>query len=236
MRNNTLNDFIRQVRKNNRDILFPLLNEQRFQAIYFRPYNLQSTEVNGLVSAMEEELSALSLIQEISDVMEHEDIPENKKLADYIQNVHKIFSAYAMEGHYAGRYFTKLLSFLEGFLSFVRLNNQRDDELMTKIQSLLSGKIESGSRKFSVEDISFYLDCKTRGVEKLNEYHDIFNEFLQEESDKRQGLKVITRTEQWLLTLIDTIQQSIFYSESSMKLLGIFQKQLLLAEKQEQNN
>jgi hypothetical protein len=230
----TLTDFIWQVRRNNRTVLFPLLRDQQFEAVYIRPYNTQIGETDRLANSMGVELSFVSLINDIASTLEHEDIPRNKHLEEYIRNLHKIFSGYSTEGPYAGRYFIKILSFLEGFLSFIRLNHQRDDEMLAHLQSIGTGNQDL--QDTTAENLLFYVNYKNRKAKKLHEYHHIFNDFLQQETEKHQGIKVTTRTEQCLMTLTDMIRQSIHHSQSAMELIEEFKSKVMLAEKQEQYN
>lgn len=237
MAEQNLREFIQQMRKNNGEMVFPLLRENQFHSIYTRSYNIDSKEKDSFNASMEEELSFVSLIDKICFLLEHEDIPRDKELAEYIRNLNKIFSGYATEGNYAGRYFTKILSFFDGFLAVIKLNIQRDEELLAQLHSVLSGKpVKSNSLDFYSENAEFYTDYKMRYTGKLQEYYDIFHDFLQKETDKRQGLKVTTRTEQCLLTLTGMIEHLLYHSQSVSKLLNRYKRKLQLAEKQIQYN
>jgi hypothetical protein len=237
MTDHTLKDFLRKVRQDTRDLQFPLLEGQPFQTITVRTYTSDPIASDGLAFQLEDELSFLTVVNEMCVVLEHEDIPKNKALEAYIRNLRKIFSTYATEGHYAGRYFLKILSKLDGFLSFVRLSNQRDDELLVYLQSLSQGKSANENKLyFTSQSASFYLNCKTRYASELQEYQHIFHDFLKRESEKSQGLKVITRTEQCLLTLTDMIHQTIDRSQGIAALLSQYNIMLLLAQHQVENN
>jgi UDP-2,3-diacylglucosamine pyrophosphatase LpxH len=126
---------------------------------------------------------------------------------------------------------------LHGFLSFVRLSNQRDEELLIHLKSLVPDEPgQTEFLEFTPERASFYLNCKERYARELQTYFTIFHDFLLKESDKSKGLKVTTRTEQCLITLTDMIQQSLQHSESVLNLLSQFRRKLWTVERQTEEN
>jgi hypothetical protein len=237
MNTNTLNDFIWNVRRNNRHLKFPLPGQEQHNTIFIRAYNNELNEEKSEFNEIENELSLLSRINEICSVLKNEDLPRNKQLEEYINNLSRIFTSYSTDDHNPERFLTKVLAYLHGFLSFVRLSNQRDEELLIHLQSLVSvedGKIDV--LEFTPERASFYLNCKERYNRELQNYFSIFHDFLLKESDKSKGLKVTTRTEQCLVTLTDLIQQSLQPSESAMILLSEFRRKLWMAQRQAEEN
>jgi hypothetical protein len=237
MTDHTLKDFIRRVEQENKHRQFLLLDGQPIQTISIKEYKPQNDEKNALVKALEDELSFVSLINEMREVLEKSDNPRNKELENYVRNLRMIFSTYATEGHYAGRYFTRILSMLEGFISFIRLSNQRDEELLSYLQSLSSGQSDRDAQlHFMSKNLSFYRNYKARYLKELEEYEHVFHDFLKSETEKSKGLKVITRTEQCLLTLTDKLQHSLDQSHSILNLLSQYDILLRLVENQTRNN
>ncbi|MEO5562773.1 MAG: hypothetical protein ABIR18_05040 [Chitinophagaceae bacterium] len=236
MTDQTLNNFSHQVRQNNLQLLFPLSNEQRFQTISLRQYKTQISDTE-LADEMQEELSFVSHINDICGILKEEDIPRNKNLASYISNLQKIFSDFAKEGHCHDQYLSKISWPLDGLLTVIQSNNQLDGELLAHLQSLVLGKTgKDNSSEFTSEKVALYLNSMVRYTKELQVYNNIFHDFLQHEAEKSKGLRVITRTEQCLLNLTGTIQQSIDYSRSALTLLRNFKRKLAVAEKQVQFN
>jgi hypothetical protein len=236
MTENTLNDFIWNVRRNNRHLEFPLPEQKQHNTIFIRTYNNKLNEEKSVFTEIENEISLLSHINEICSVLKNEDLPRNKQLEEYINNLSRIFTSYSTDDHNPERFLTKVLSYLHGFLSFVRLSNQRDEELLVHLQALVF--VEEGNEmlEFTPERASFYLNCKERYNRELQNYFTIFHDFLLKESDKSKGLKVTTRTEQCLITLTDLIQQSQQPSEFAMVLLSEFRRKLWMAQRQAEEN
>jgi hypothetical protein len=237
MNETTLTDFIWNVRRNNRHFQFPLPEEQQFNTVFIRTYNNKANEVKPVFFNIEEELSLVSRINEICATIEHEDLPRNKQLEEYIHNLSKIFTSYLTNDHNPETFLTKVLSYLHGFLSFVRLSNQRDEELLIHLKSLVPDEPgQTEFLEFTPERASFYLNCKERYARELQTYFTIFHDFLLKESDKSKGLKVTTRTEQCLITLTDMIQQSQHHSDSALALLSEFRRKLWTVERQTEEN
>jgi hypothetical protein len=237
MNDNTLTDFIWNLRRNNRHFQFPLPEQQQFNTVFIRTYNNKLNEEKAVYNNIEEELSLISRINGICATIEQEDLPRNKQLEEYIHNLSKIFTSYLTNDHNPEKFLTKVLSYLHGFLSFVRLSNQRDEELLNHLKSLVPD--EPGQNEFlefTPERASFYLNCKERYARELQTYFTIFHDFLLKESDKSKGLKVTTRTEQCLITLTDMIQQSQHHSESALALLSEFRRKLWTVERQTEEN
>jgi hypothetical protein len=230
MINHHLSEFIDQLRKT--DFAFPLLQQHGSGTIYITRYAVQENEAGSIAAALEEQLSLSSVIENLQYQLENEAIPDNRNLLDYIQNLHKIFSGYANEGPYSTRYFTGILSSLNSFQGLVQRQSQRDKELLTTLQLLLPAPGKNIQADFQGENMSAGINYKVRYVEQLQKHHEIFNDFLQQESEKKQGLQVITRSEQYLMNLTAMIDQSIYHSRSMRKSLHKFKHRLRLAEKQ----
>jgi hypothetical protein len=237
MNDNTLTDFIWNVRRNNRHFEFPLPQQEQYKTLSIRTYNNKLNEEESVLSHIEEDLSLITRINEICSALKNEDLPRNKQLEEYIHNLSRIFTSYSIDDHNPETFLTKVLSYLHGFLSFVRLSNQRDEELLVHLQSLVP--VEEGQNEileFTPERASFYLNCKERYKKELKNYFTIFHDFLLKESDKSKGLKVTTRTEQCLITLTDLIQQSLQHSESALILLSEFRRKLWMVERHAEEN
>lgn len=237
MNDNTLTDFIWNVRRNNRHFQFPLTEQKQFNTIFIRTYNNKLNEEKSVLSNIEEELSFVDRINEICTVIKNVDLPRNKQLEEYIHNLSKIFTSYLTDDHNPEKFLTKVLSYLHGFLSFVRLSNQRDEELLNHLMTLVPAEPSQNEfLEFTPERASFYLNCKERYTRELHNYFNIFHDFLLKESDKSKGLKVTTRTEQCLITLTDMIDQSLHHSESAQTLLSEFRRKLWTVERQAEEN
>jgi hypothetical protein len=237
MSDNTLTDFIWNVRRDNRHFQFPLPEQQQFNTVFIRTYNNGLNEERAVLNNIEEELSLVARITEICETIQQEDLPRNKQLEEYIHNLSKIFTSYLTNDHNPEKFLTKVLSYLHGFLSFVRLSNQRDEELLNHLQSLVPTEPRQNEfLEFTPERASFYLNCKERYGRELQNYFTIFHDFLLKESDKSKGLKVTTRTEQCLITLTDMIQQSMHHSDSAQTLLSQFRRKLWTVERQTEEN
>lgn len=237
MSDNTLNDFIWNVRRNNRHLQFPLPQEQQHNTVFIRTYNNILNEQQSVFTDIEEEISFVAHINEICEVLKNEDLPRNKQLEEYIHNLSRIFTSYSTDDHNPEKFLNRVLSYLHGFLSFVRLSNLRDEELLVHLQSLVSAEPgQNDFLEFTPERASFYMNCKERYAKELKTYFTIFHDFLLKESDKSKGLKVTTRTEQCLITLTDMIQQSLHHSESALTLLSEFRRKLWSVERQAEEN
>jgi hypothetical protein len=234
MTNHSLSEFIQQLRKTS--FATPLLEQHRFHTTFLKSYAVAENERDGMAANMEKRLSFAGLIENMLFRLESETIPHHKKLSNYIQNLYKIFSGYTKDGSHSDEYFVHILSSLESFQELIRLHTQRTEELMTKLHSLSQGKIKNGSLDFYSEHAGVYVNYWNRYNKKLQQYFDVFNDFLQHEADKKQGLNVITRSEQYLMNLTGMIDHGTYLAGSESNMLNKWKNRLSLAEKQSQSN
>jgi hypothetical protein len=199
-------EIIHQVQHTN--YVFPLIDHERFGNVLMKSYAVKKDELNELVANLEEQFSLQTAIESVSDCLVSNGILPDKRLLDYIQNLESIFSGYAKEGTHSSRYFAPILSSLHVFRRHVQLQARRDKDIL--VYETLNADIEK---------IEAYIDGRSKYTEQLHKYYDIFNDYLQQEADKKQGLQVITRSEQYLMNLTGMIGQLINSSQSILKSL-----------------
>ena len=225
--------FLRQFR--NGQMVFTMPNKLRYQNLNYRQFSGRNNELGLLYKRLSQKLTDETLVQNLSDKLTKEAIPQARHIARFVSQLRKICLRNAKHEPYTLPYYSPLLCELKTLASLIE---QFQKLLPTRILSFLNTirkeKRPGDTNKVSeTEVISGLRDLTIHYLNLFEEASDHFYHFLERESPEERAIMVNSRIGASLMHLLNFTESLMVNLRDTFSLLGKWETRLDRRERQE---
>ena len=202
MKPNQLNsDFLNQFRANRN--AYCLAGEKNYRDISLKQFSGRSNEFQFICELANRTLSKTAAAKRIALKIKKRDIPNINHLLSFTATLQKTFSTFCKNEKYTYSYYQPILTGLAAFIKEMT-------EYKTTLNQLLR-QLPRSDKQYRNDDYDneSALHKVYKLIKQLDKFLDHFTMVLKQESALSQGVMVTTQVEQYLLRLVDSIENNL---------------------------
>lgn len=208
MQHHTLNTaFVRQFQQES--ILYSWQGKQHYGNVRFRQFAGKKNETASLGRLLAKKLDYSATGNDLIRKLKEEDIPDTRKLFEFSHKLLRKFASYMQDEPCTKAYYDKLLAILKPFLALIKIyQGNMQQPLLQTLTSFFSDEAElEEAAALSSDDLDAVRELMIRFQDEMYGYYEVFNLFIQQESNDGCYIRVVSKVEHYVLKIMTMIEK-----------------------------
>jgi len=206
--------FVRQFQQES--FLYSWRGKQAYKNIRFHQFAAKKNETASLGKLLAKKMDYSAIVSDLIRKLKEEDLPDTRKLFEFSHGLLRKFTSWMQEEPCTTAYYDRLLAVLKPFLALIKIyqGNMQQPLLQTLASFLVEEVGVEEAAVLSSEDLNAVRELMTRFQDEMYRYYEVFNLFIQQESDNKCYIRVLSKAEHYLLKLMTMIEKEADNTQS----------------------